>query len=248
MTSRRIFFFLGLGAVVSCTPPPAAPTAGPTAAEIEQARSANESQAMAQMQAAHQEAVALQVQAQAATLADQKKHEDASRAMVEQAEADRRAAEAAKKQRCADTRVDRVNHVKAMAKARLEAEIRILRAAKAIRAYCRITTRRTGAMMVQRSGAGWRVSPELAQDLSCTGLPSGISRDDAYVILERDRMGIPSANGVVLEPGDTTPEDAECAPLDREVGVDFGSLRFEDDSIPKLGAWKPAEPLMKIRP
>lgn len=179
-----------------------------------------------------------------------------SRAVVEQqrqleamkAEGDRQrdamlaqiqAAKDAKKKDCDDTRPARVSHAKEAIIARLDAEARVVAHAKTIRASCRIVEQRTGAVNVQAGVAGVRVSPELRDDVQCSSLPKGLTKQDAYVILSRVREGGGIApTGPILQSEDFTQKDVECAEIDRAAGVDFGSVRFEDSaSIDNTRRW-----------
>ena len=169
---------------------------------------------------------------------------DAANAAVAKRDAANQAAFDARKKQCDDTREERAKHDKLEAAQRLSGETRILTASKAIRAACRLGTKRTGAVNVQRSGDGWRVSPELSDDLQCAKLPPGISKDDAYIVMWRVReTGSIAPSGPVLEADDLDPRDASCAELDRFVGLDPRSATFEDsDSIKRLANWKPITP------
>ena len=145
---------------------------------------------------------------------------------------------------CAGSRPTRVGHARTMVAARIDAETRLLKHSKAIQSVCRLGTRRTGAVTVRGSGrGGWRVAPELAEDLACGALPSGITKDDAYVVLSRVRDGSLKPTGPILDSEDRSPEDDACESLDREAGVDFRSVLFEDSaSLERLLRWKPAPP------
>jgi hypothetical protein len=83
------------------------------------------------------------------------------------------------------------------------------------------------------------VAPELADDVQCSSLPPGLTKDDAYVILFRAREGDVNPSGPILQPEDRSPEDEGCTEHDRAVGLDFSSVRFDDmTSVQKLQTWK----------
>lgn len=145
----------------------------------------------------------------------------------------------AREKACSDSRSDRVKRAKLAAAERLKAEIRVLTISKAVRASCRIVEQKTGAVNVQRSGSGLRGSPEMRDDVQCSSLPKGATKDDAYVVLWRVReSGSHNATGPILEREDLSDQDRACEELDKAAGVDFGSVRFEDSaSIDKLKQW-----------
>lgn len=149
---------------------------------------------------------------------------------------------AAEKKACDDSRADRLAHAKEMLAARMAAEARVLKHSKAIVAACKLGQKRTGAVTVQSSNGGFRVAPELADDVSCSSLPAGITKDEAYVILFRWReRGDTSPKGAVLQPEDHSEHDSECRSFDVSVGLDLDAASFDDiSSVDKVAKWKPA--------
>lgn len=133
---------------------------------------------------------------------------------------------------CEDTRVARVRNATDMILARMEAEVRMYTNAKAIRASCKIVVKHTGSTNIQRSGSGWRVSPEMRDDLTCGALPAGITKDTAYVLLSRDRAGESKPTGKILEPEDHDKNDSVCERPDKLVGLDLDAATYADPKAP----------------
>lgn len=151
----------------------------------------------------------------------------------------RAAAEAPVKKKCEETRAARVVHAKERIIARMTAEARLYENAKAIRAACRLTERKTGAVTVSRAASGLRVAPELADDVQCSRLPNGITKNDAYVVLFRDREGSRGPTGPILDADDASPEDGMCMLHDADVGLNL-HVSFDDpSSVERLRTWAP---------
>jgi hypothetical protein len=148
------------------------------------------------------------------------------------------------RKKCDDTRPSRSDRLKLAIVARVDAEIRVLKHAKTIRATCKLGTKKTGAVRVTTSGGGYRVAPELADDVTCSSLPAGLTKDDAYVILWRVReSGKAAPTGGILQAEDFEAEDRQCQQLDRAAGLDFEAANWEDTaSIDRLTSKRaPAE-------
>jgi len=149
-------------------------------------------------------------------------------------DAPRKAAEA-KAAACAANREERWKYAKQMVVARLTAENKLLVNAKAIRASCKLSAIKTGSFQI----SGGRVDPILRDEVKCGALPSGITKNDAYVLLSRDRDGAVGPSGPILEPEDRSPDDSACAEYDKMAGLDRQAVRFEDSaSIDRLAHWK----------
>jgi hypothetical protein len=172
--------------------------------------------AIARMQAAQDDENAA---AMADTRAAQKKA-DAYRERQRSEQEERRKA-------CEGTRPVRVASVKTIVTERLQAETRLLTHAVAIRKACKLTDKPTGAVTV-RAG---RIAPEMADDVTCSTLPAGLTKADAYVVLWRVRdSGDPGPTGAMLDRSDLTAEDEACKAFDVEAGVDFEGIRWGDDA------------------
>jgi hypothetical protein len=184
------------------------------------------------MMAAERERAALAQQAADEQLAK------AQRVAERAADPDARRAdkEAPQKKACEETRAARVSHAKEAIIARMDAETRLYQHAKAIRASCKLTERKTGAVVMTHGVAGARIAPELADDVKCGALPKGITKDDAYVVLFRDREGNRAPTGPILQPEDASPEDGMCMLHDQAVGLNFRAATFDN---PMAITWKP---------
>jgi len=212
-------------------PPPATPQAAPPPAPRTDDQAAVDAQLAMVRNAQDQQQRAEAEQAAAVEAAGA-----AARTRIEE---ERRAKEEALAKKCADSRWTRAEHAKWMAAARLKAEARILGFSKAVRASCKLVDRKTGAVRVQADGNGWRVAPEMLQDVSCKSLPPGATKEDAFVILVREANGTLEPTGEILEPEDHSPEDAECADLDKRAGLDLFP-RFDDlSALDRLRSWRP---------
>jgi hypothetical protein len=82
------------------------------------------------------------------------------------------------------------------------------------------------------------VAPELADDVKCSSLPAGISKDDAYVILSRVRdTGDIAATGQLLQREDLTLDDIKCMPHDLAAGMNVDEPRYENDAPAIMQKW-----------
>lgn len=238
--SRASIAFAVFALAVACqgAPPPASP---PPPAQTDQQAAARKQQddLDAQMKAAVSAQRDQVQQAERAYAAQQAEQTNAYTAAVIQADADKRAAIEKERAACAQSRDSRAQHARGMIAARLDAETRLLKHGKAIRAACRVVTRKTGAVNVTRSGSSLRIAPELAQDVSCSGLPQGVSKEDAWVVLSRAEQGIQRPTGPILESEDYSPDDSKCHAFDLEVGLDFASVQFGDGpALERLLRWR----------
>lgn len=215
------------------SPPAASPTSAPVASSDRAAQDAATIQA---------QTAALNAREQ-----DNRRQEEAAskegEAAMQRAQAARQAEEKAREKeesdRCAKSRPSRITNLKLTAAGRIEAEARIVKASKAIRASCKIGSKRTGATRITHDAGGWRLAPELMDDVTCTSLPAGITKQDAYVILSRVRDGVDIvATGPLFEREDITVEDVKCSPHDRAAGMDVDAPRYENDWSTILKGWK----------
>lgn len=205
----------------------------PTSASAQAAPADPGAAMIAKIQADQEQAARQQEAAFNAAMADAKLEADAKKKALQDAEDARRKA-------CDDSRPRRVEHAKEILIARMNAEASLLEHAGAIRKACKLVEKPTGAVNLTRVAGGWRAAPEMADDVRCSGpLPKGISKQNAWVLLARDREGQKVPTGPILDPReDASPEDDQCRKYDVQAGVDFASVNYDDmATVDRARAW-----------
>ena len=144
------------------------------------------------------------------------------------------------KKACDDSRSKRVSDDKDMITARVTKALLYKGAGKQIRSSCKITGDKAFAP-VERSGTGWNVSQEQRDSVKCTGgLPGGVTKDDAYVLLASEKNGEKAfTSGPVLAPEEHATDDAKCTTYDKAAGLDLFTPQYGDEaSVKKVLDWK----------
>ncbi len=138
---------------------------------------------------------------------------------------------------CAASRPGRATAAQEQAQAYVDWVKRVAPRSKLIESRCKIALVNTGATNVQRSGSGWRITPEQREDMKCAGgIPAGVSDQDVYVLLskiERVRQGANTSEPI------TDVSMGPCFAGDRDAGLDTGVLSGDTEGIKRLLAWKP---------
>lgn len=126
---------------------------------------------------------------------------------------------------CAGTRSARVERLKRTIADWLDANARLQKNADAIRARCKLTKSAGGAVRLE----GGRIRAALANDVTCSSLPKGVTKDEAYMLLARaGEPGATAPTGPVLQPSDYGTVDATCEASDRAAGFDWQAVRWDD--------------------
>ena len=144
------------------------------------------------------------------------------------------------KKTCDDSRAKRVSDDKDMITARVTKALLYKGAGKQIRSSCKITGDKAFAP-VERSGTGWNVSQDQRDSVKCTGgLPGGVTKDDAYVLLASERNGEKAfSSGPVLALEEHATDDTKCATYDKAAGLDLFAPQYGDEtSVKKVLDWK----------
>lgn len=115
-------------------------------------------------------------------------------------------------------------------------ELALVKSAPAITGRCKLSDVKTGAAAVTKQGNGWRVAPEVRDDVKCAGgPPPGVTLQDAYVVLVRKRAG--ENDPSIADDIDAPPID--CRASDVAAGLVVDVHVSDAAGIAKLLAWKP---------
>lgn len=225
------------GCAESPPPEPAHPRAASAPAPAAPPPEPDYSAAIQEQQAANAKMVADAVAAQEAS----------TEAIIEQGKAARHAqraeqAEEARKQ-CASTRDKRASAAKWAVKQRIELESKLKQRAREVAGACKLVERKTGAVNVQRSGSGLRVSAETQDDVTCSGgVPKGFTKQEVWVVLARIREGGTGSvdpSDLIMAREDHDRDDEPCKMFDAEVGLDMDVRYSDGEGLKRLLTWKP---------